>query len=220
MNKTTRDAIAAVMQRLTVSPLNFDFFCAPEEVLPDYTDHIARPMDLTRIQTKLDQGEYATAREWYDDVCLVYTNAIQYYSAGQPLYDVAKYLLKSFRKLAVTFNAIDSVAWFTALNARYEKFVTLAGNSPVPQGLDPMLAKISAVSPDRVPLKPKEIADTIDWLTRAVESGDTAKDVVHLLSRLQPDLDFRNSTEVVIDADKLNMHALQALTMYVRAQIA
>jgi hypothetical protein len=220
MNRATRDAIAEIMDKLTSLPLNADFFCHPEDFFPDYTDRIAKPMDLTRIQTKIDQDEYATAREWHDDVCLIYTNAIHYYSPETPLHVVANYLLKYFRKLTLTFRPIDPAAWFAALNSQYEKFVTLAGNSPVPQGLDPMLAKITTASLDRVPPKAKEIAETMDWLNRAVENEETAKDVVHLLSRLQPDLDFRNASEVVIDGDKLNTPALQALVMYVNAQIA
>jgi hypothetical protein len=219
MNLATRDAIALVMRELISNSLNADFRGPPEDILPDYTKRIARPMDLDRIQRKLDQGGYRTAQEWYDDVCLVYTNTIEYHAEGQPWREAAEYILKKFRKRTATMCAIDPAVWFSALNKRYAKFVALAGNGPVPQGIDPLLSKIAQASTEMVPLKERELAHTVDWLSREIDHGDTAKDVVYLLSKLQPDLDFRTNDQVVIDADKLNSHARQALTLYVKAHM-
>jgi hypothetical protein len=114
---------------------------------------------------------------------------------------------------------VSSTKAVTALNKRYAKFVALAGNGPVPQGIDPLLSKIAQASTEMVPLKERELAHTVDWLSREIDHGDTAKDVVYLLSKLQPDLDFRTTDQVVIDADKLNSHARQALTLYVKAHM-
>jgi hypothetical protein len=219
MNGQTREAISSVMRYLFSNPLNADFRGPPEDILPDYTKRIAKPMDLDRIQRKLDEGRYRSAHEWYDDVCLVYTNTIAYHAEGQPWREAAEYILKKFRNITATISAIDPTAWFSALNKRYAKFVALAGNGPVPQGLDPLLGKILQASNDMVPLKDRELAHTVDWLAKEIDSGDIARDVIYLLSKLQPDLDFKTSDQVVIDAEKLNSHARQALTLYVKAHM-
>jgi hypothetical protein len=219
MNPSTRTAISSVMRILLDNPLNSDFLVLPEDLLPDYSTRIEKPIDLERIHRNFKSGLYQTSREWYDDVCLVYTNTIKYYGVGAPWSDAAEYLLKQFKRIASELKAIDSQVWFTALNKRYSKFVSLVGNGPVPQGLDPVLAKISQASMDMVPLREKEIAQAMDWLNREARQGNAARDVIHLLSKLQPDLDFRTNDQVVIDAAKLNLHARQALTLYVKAQM-
>ena len=69
--------------------------------LPDYCTIIKKPMNLTYVQTKVNNKSYETLQEFLEDIDLIAKNAMQYnYQLDNPYHIAAKVFRKKFRKLA------------------------------------------------------------------------------------------------------------------------
>ena len=69
--------------------------------VPDYCSVIKRPMNLTFVQTKVNNKSYETLQEFLEDVDLIAKNALQYnHDPSNPYHIAAKGFRKKFRKLA------------------------------------------------------------------------------------------------------------------------
>lgn len=68
---------------------------------PDYCQVIKKPMNLTYIQTKVNEKSYETLQEFLEDVDLIVKNALLYNSHPENPYNIAaKAFRKQFKKLA------------------------------------------------------------------------------------------------------------------------
>jgi hypothetical protein len=68
---------------------------------PDYCTVIKKPMNLTYIQTKVNDKSYLTLQEFLEDVDLIVKNALLYNSHPENPYNIAaKAFRKQFKKLA------------------------------------------------------------------------------------------------------------------------
>lgn len=68
--------------------------------VPDYLDHISKPLDIETVSANLDNGVYATAKDFWTDAKLIFENAILYHGAKETKW-IAKYakdLLKALKK--------------------------------------------------------------------------------------------------------------------------
>jgi hypothetical protein len=69
--------------------------------LPDYCTIIQKPMNLTYVQTKVNNKSYETLQEFLEDIDLIAKNAMQFnYQLDNPYHIAAKVFRKKFRKLA------------------------------------------------------------------------------------------------------------------------
>lgn len=64
--------------------------------LHDYHDIIKHPMDLGTIKEKLDNREYHTAKEFTDDVRLIFLNCYKYNPADHDVVAMARKLQNIF----------------------------------------------------------------------------------------------------------------------------
>jgi len=64
--------------------------------LPQYPKMIKHPMDLGTVETKLAAGSYKTARNWADDVRLVWSNACTFNTEGSDVFELATQLSNDF----------------------------------------------------------------------------------------------------------------------------
>eukprot|EP00804_Cyclotella_cryptica_P012698 CCRYP_016280-RB/>CCRYP_016280-RB protein AED:0.48 eAED:0.50 QI:0/-1/0/1/-1/1/1/0/181 len=68
---------------------------------PDYCEVIKKPMNLTYIQTKVNNKSYETLQEFLEDVDLIVRNALLYNHHPDSPYNIAaKAFRKQFKKLA------------------------------------------------------------------------------------------------------------------------
>jgi E1A/CREB-binding protein len=101
-----RDKLMPTFDRMYREPeaIPFQIPVNPVELnLPDYFTIIKRPMDLSTIRTKLDEGKYSNPQEYVDDVWLMLNNAWMYNKKTSKVY-------KYCTKLSEIFSAcIDPV---------------------------------------------------------------------------------------------------------------
>ncbi|XP_060062589.1 ATPase family AAA domain-containing protein 2-like [Ylistrum balloti] len=64
----------------------FQIFAKPVDLedVPDYTEIITNPMDLSSMMSKIDSHSYQTAKEFMSDVNLICRNALEYNPATDP----------------------------------------------------------------------------------------------------------------------------------------
>jgi hypothetical protein len=114
--ETPRDALHRLYEPIFVSLWDMEFAalgntnpfrmvidastCADMGV-PDYCSVIKKPMNLTFVQTKVNNKSYETLQEFLEDVDLIAKNALQYnHDPSNPYHIAAKGFRKKFRKLA------------------------------------------------------------------------------------------------------------------------
>jgi len=74
------ETLDAVMKLKDATP----FLRPVSEVIPDYEDHIANPMDFGTIKEKLQDEEYKSLGEFFSDADLVFKNCKQYNKTENP----------------------------------------------------------------------------------------------------------------------------------------
>jgi bromodomain-containing factor 1 len=82
-------------------PYSYPFLAPVDAValnIPDYPKIIKNPMDLTTVDTKLKEQQYANADEFYADVKLIFKNCYKYNGADSPVSALGKQLEKVFDK--------------------------------------------------------------------------------------------------------------------------
>lgn len=227
MNDIAYESITKIMETLLNMPTNGDFKY-PIEQIQDfniYKEKIARPIDLHAINEKVKRKEYKNPHDWYNDVCLVYENCIEYYDPNQSYYPkIADYNMQIFKKLAVGFDCNDTESWYALLRKTFDKLINVAGNSPVPQGLDPWLSALPTHAEIAIPLTPSEIADTVAFLNKELQQDDESKaslvrkDVYTILKEMQPNLKL-DAEENVIKAQDLDENTRRVLNAYYKAHL-
>ncbi|KAH0792789.1 Bromodomain containing protein [Histomonas meleagridis] len=223
MDSNAYDFVRSITEKIVAIPTNADFAYPLEDIVPGYRDYIENPMDLSTVQKKLKDNKYKTVREWYEDVCRIYDNCVKYYTeSNQPpdraeLYiTLANYNLKRFKKLTPGLECKSDEEWYELTRKTNEKLIKIAGNSPIPQGIDPMLPDVSSFAEPLMPLTPREIAETVDSLNRWMDQDHTKKDIVLLLKQNEPEMKF-DVDLLTIDAEKLKEETLKALWVYVKS---
>lgn len=64
--------------------------------IPTYFNIIKKPMDLSTIQSKLNNGEYTNAKQFQADMDLMFNNCFKFNSPGTPVHDQGKKLKQFF----------------------------------------------------------------------------------------------------------------------------
>jgi hypothetical protein len=208
----------AITQSLLDHPLNFEFSrpVDPKDGLDDYYSVITRPMDLGTVLSKLNDDAYQTPLEWYGDVCLVFENARLYHPPASMWHGIATYNLAEFKKIALGFGCRDPQEWYTKVCETMLKLQTVIAESPVPQGIDPMILSIIRKAESLPPLAAQSIADVVEKINGQIKDDGVKYDILCLLKETEPGLKIEGD-KITIDADVLSDLTLNALSMYVKA---
>ncbi|OHT06577.1 Bromodomain containing protein [Tritrichomonas foetus] len=205
----------ALTSDLTERPLN-SYFIDPVKNLDNYFEIIKTPMDYRTINNNLKNDKYSSALEWYNDVCLIYDNAMTYHPKGSVFHSIAKYNKKEFQKLALGIGCPDPQSWYDLTCKTMQKLSTAIANGPVPQGIDPLLLSIVKKAELMPPPTPQLIADLVAKINGKLEDQNIKLDVMSLLKETQPSLKI-DGEKLTIDADSLSDITLNALSLYVKA---
>lgn len=65
---------------------------------PDYLDFIAKPMDLGTVRENIYKGVYKNSQQWYEDLCLIWSNAQKYNDKRTLIYQVADLMDKKCKR--------------------------------------------------------------------------------------------------------------------------
>ncbi|KAH0788930.1 Bromodomain containing protein [Histomonas meleagridis] len=209
-----------ITEKLMEKPIN-SYFMHPvnpvKEGLTGYDDIIEKKMDLSTILNKIKANEYGSAREWYQDVLLVYENALKYHDPSTIWYAIAKYGLKQFQSEAIGMECETPQEWYDLVGKTMRKLSENISNGPVPQGVDPLVLSIVKKADTMPPPSSQTIAELVEKLNSQIGDDNIHFDVLCILKETQPSLKIEGES-MTIDADKLSPLSLNALSLYVKAQ--
>lgn len=88
----------------------------------DYLDVISNPMDLGTVNRKLETGQYRTAREWYNDLMLIWTNSMTY-NKKKPnlLHSAAEHMKHKCEKMFKRIPTTEADIWLLKMNKLHRK---------------------------------------------------------------------------------------------------
>lgn len=209
-----------ITEKLMAHPLN-SYFMQPVDPLKDgltgYDSVIKRKMDLGTIQSNLRANKYASPLEWYQDVVLVYQNALDYHDPLSVWHKIAEYSLRQFRSEAIGLGCATPQEWYALVGATTQKLKASIADGPVPQVVDPLVLSIVKKADTMPPPSSQAIAELVEKVNARIDDESVRFDVLCILRETQPGLKV-DGDALSIDADKLSQLALNALALYVRAQ--
>lgn len=222
MDEKDRDNLLRMTKALMEEPGNSEFINSPVGALPGYEDVIKTPMYFALIMSKLRENKYKHTSDWYNDVMLIYENCITFNGEGSEYGLLAAYKMERFERKAVGYNCTDTKEWYKMARTALNDVIKVAGNGPVPQGIDPLLENIVKNAERQVTLKSGEIRHTIALINTWTDNPMRMREIDYLLKKFEPGLEMKeqDSDTIVIDADKLNEFTMKALYMYVKAHSA
>ena len=224
MSTTQWEAITNFTKAFIERPLNAAFVNPIDPVkddVPDYFDYITNPMDLSTVRNKIETKQYETADQWYNDICLIYENAIKYHSQKQFIYfvEVAEYLLKAFKKEALMLNAKSQNEWHELLQAEMNKLGKIIEKSPVPQGIDDLVAS-SIKRAETTAIQTSDVPEMVTKLQNAIKQPEKLNCIIAILKKTQKDLSIQKDTNTLtIEIEKLNANSLSALNIFLSADL-
>lgn len=209
----------AITEELKKRPLNI-YFLNPvdpvKESLENYDKIVTTPMDFDTIERRLNSSFYNAPIEWYNDVCLVYENALKYHPKESIFHQIAEYNLNEFKKKAIGFACSDPQQWYDMVTQAMNKLSKEIARGPVPQGVDPLILSIVKRAENEAPPNPQVIAEVVEKINVMLKSDDVRYDVLCILKETEPNLKIQGE-KLPIDADSLSHRSVNALAMYVRA---
>ena len=212
MDDTKLEELNVETKKLSTLPLNFYFYKADYDLFPGYWDVVSTPMDFSIILQKIQDKKYTSNSEWYNDVVLIYDNAIAYHSIKSIWGQIASYSKKRFEKEYFPKKYKTTQEWYNNLSSSIQELRKIITESPVPQGIDPYLDTIIEMAMSLPPPQPKLIGEAMNVLNRKASESHIRWALIHILKATQPN--FVVEEEINIKAETLNDHALNSLILY------
>ncbi|OHS95946.1 Bromodomain containing protein [Tritrichomonas foetus] len=187
--------------------------------LPDYHKIVTNPMDLTTVETKLNQSQYSSPTQWYNDMCLIYENAIRYHTENSIWGIIAEQLLDDFKKAASGLNISNQAEWAEQLAKQKQKLGEVISNSPIKHGPDVLIngcikraEGLGRFPRDMIP----ELITRLNKLFERDEGRTAFFQIMKLTQKEQPVTPDEEGNSVV-DVEKLKDHTLNAVSLFVQA---
>ena len=112
------------------------------EGLENYDNIVKKRMDLGTINENLQKRLYNNTIEWYDDMCLVFQNAIDYYPYESKLSMIARYLLEEFKKAAYGLNISSEQIWLDSVQKLSSQLTEIISQPPSFQQSSPNISSL------------------------------------------------------------------------------
>ena len=190
--------------------------------LPDYHQIVTNPMDLTTVENKLKNSQYASPSEWYGDMCLIYENAIKYHTEKNTIWGIiAQQLLEDFKKMASGLHIKTQSEWIDELVKQKRKISELISSSPIKHGQDVLINGCikRAEALGRFPRETlPELIDKLNTLFKRDEGRTAFFQIMKLTQKEQPVTTDEEGNSVV-DVDKLKDHTLNAVSLFAHAML-
>ena len=215
MNEVQKQELIAKTKQWIDDPL-YNLFKDPvAKDTPDYYDIIEHPIDLSTILQKLNQNQYKTFKKWYDDIILMYENCLEYNKQDIPIVSHTRYLLDKFKEEFSVRSITDLNEWRNRVQKQMNKIQDLFSQSPVIQGIDPMIISIIKNSENKPPPKQHDVHQIATKLgPKLQENEEIRREVQLILKETEP-----NKLHDTIDVNSLLASSQYALFSYLEAKL-
>lgn len=212
MDEEEYSRLNQIIQNLCKMPLNSYFIMPDYDSLVGYKDIIKTQMDFSTIQDKIQNHIYKSRKEWYDDIILIYDNAIEYHKITSLWGQIADFQKKLFIKKYFPLTWETPQEWYSYLSKAIKKLNHVLSENPISQGIDPVLSTIIETARTFPPVQNKLISESMNLLNEKMSNPASRWSVIKILKETQPD--FVLADQLTIKAEKLCDHALNSLALY------
>lgn len=183
--------------------------------LVDYEKIVKNPMDFSTIINKLNNNSYQSTKEWYNDMTLVFQNAIDYYPEYEPISLISKYYLSEFKKASLGLNINSESEWLRNVKEMTQKLTKCFLHPPL-QNCSQKVIDIknnldSIHTPDE-----KEVSIWLGKLNSLGSNDETKYDLYGILKEIghiSPE-----NLKRPIDLEKLPPNVVKSLIQYAKDQ--
>lgn len=189
--------------------------------LPDYHKIVTNPMDLTTVETKLNNSIYNSSSQWYKDMCLIYENAIKYHTENTIWGIIAEQLLDDFKKAASGLQIETMDEWTAALAKQTKKFGEVISNSPIKINSNVLVSGCIKRAEGLRSFPQDLIPELISKLNSLFSDDSVRAAFFQIVKQTQKEQPFVTDEEgnTVVDVEKLKDHTLYAISFYVNAML-
>lgn len=192
----------------------FAFPVDPEkDNLVDYDKKVKTPMDFSTITNKLNNKEYQSTKEWYNDMTLVFQNAIDYYSDGHPISTVSHFYLSEFKKASIGLNISSDLEWIKNVQDMTKQLTKCFLHPPFHNYSQKVIDIKNSLDSIPVPDE-KDLFLNLDKLNSFGSNEDSKCDLYGIfkeIGRMSPE-----SLNHPIDLEKLPQNVIKSLIHYVK----
>jgi hypothetical protein len=187
--------------------------------LMDYYDIVTEPMDLSTVETKLQNGEYTSVNQFAEDIRKIWNNAFRYNAKGTAIYQMTSEMASLFEKLFkeiehLSFN--DTIRDLEKKVERLSKQISEYGykGGARPGSLPPLNRGKSTALDKEMSMQEKKI------LGQNIRSlpAEYLRGVWEIVCDMMPHQ--QDKEEIEFDLDKLPTRVLRELEKYVNAKVA
>ena len=186
-----------------------------DDILPGYTDLVSKPMDLRQVLNKIETDRYANISEWYNDMELVFNNAITFYKQDTVYYMMAKTELEIFHKKTKSLS-MSKEEWTAAIQKKMGKLASAVFEAPVSMGYDHVLQYFIRLAGSQSPLPAQKVSELVAKLNVLIADKKISHDIIYLLKSTGYGVDI-NQRELTLDAAKMSDVTVNALSLYANA---
>lgn len=198
-------------------PINdgYKFSEFTEEFRKCYRNFDESACDLKTIKKKLLNREYKTPLDWYRDVELLYETGKQVHKNSDIIWtQLMDFCLEKFRRETRGLLYNDANGWYEEIKKEFGKLTKTMTSNPIPQYRDPLISFVVKKSEAKSTPYPQNNAELVQNINRIIENENARRDVLVILNETQPDLKITGES-FEVDADALNMRAINALHLYI-----
>ena len=215
MNEEEKQELIQKTQKWYDDPIFFLFKDPVPDTIPNYYEIIKHPMDLFTVIENLRNNKYITFVEWYNDVKQIFDNSLEFNMNDPLIVALTTYLKDKFEEEFSVRAITDLNEWKNKVAEQMNKIKTLLAQSPVIQGIDPMLISIIKTSENKPPPNQHDIALLASKLNpKMQENEDIRRDVYMILKATEP-----NKIHDSIDISTLSASSQYALFSYLEAKM-
>ena len=181
--------------------------------LEGYNDIVKNPIDLSTINTKLQEKRYNSTFEWYNDMCLVFQNAIDYYPIESSISMIANFYLEVFKKEAIGLNFKSEQEWSDNVQQYTNKFTKILEKQPSLQKINPNLLSLCQRAEKNILPDKQTIANYVEKLNSLTMNDEIREDVIGILKEIEG-MSIEEISGQPVDLDKLKPTSLKSLVLY------
>lgn len=185
--------------------------------LENYFEIVKKPMCFRTVLNNLQNREYASTKQWFDDMTLIFDNASRYYSSGSDIPHsismISEYMLQELNTAAFGMNIDNEKEWIKAVQDQTSKMTKLLSQPPIDQNNSKVVEILKRI--DTIP--EPEMRDLLEYseiLNDLTTKPKHKKDLYKILEHFgYNSTQFENKP---VDFEQIKPEARKALIEYAK----
>jgi hypothetical protein len=153
-------------------------------------------------------------QEWYEDMRLVFQNALDYHSPDAIWWFIADYGLGELKRMAVGLDIPNQQKWYDTLNEVSEKLAQIVASPPGPNRTNPLVMELRKMAETIPPASKESVALGVEKLNSMGEDDKIREEVYGILKELEG-MSVEEASKAPIDAEKLSPLTVSVLLLYI-----